>query len=114
MLSCSTQTWVTPSFTASGGPGGMTDPEVGLARTGSTAQGKGHVWPLSAQAVLQRKLWASDLGWGRGLSGQKKQRIRTTPSSTESSCTGQTGRETQLDTPTRGDTDRGAGQISQH
>lgn len=39
---------------------------------------------------------------GTGLGGQKKQRVRTTPSSTESSCTGQTGRETQLDTRTRG------------
>lgn len=62
----------------------------------------GHAWPLSAQAVLQRKLRASDQGQGQGLGGQKKQRVHTTLSSTESSCTRQTGRETRLDTPARG------------
>lgn len=33
---------------ASGGPGGLTDPEVGLAGTGGMAPGQGHARPLWA------------------------------------------------------------------
>lgn len=94
------------SFAAPRGPRGPKDPR--WDRPGQAVRPEGKATPSRCRLSMpQRKLRASDLGQGRGLGGQKKQSIRTTPSSTESSCTGQTGRETQLDTATRTGTDQG-------